>query len=668
MFDLSILQRLKERKLVQWALAYLAGGFVILQILDAVAEPLSLSALFQRAILVLLGMGLLLTLVLAWFHGEKGRQRVSGTELLMVFALLVITGGALVILHEGTEVSDSTGTSSVSAVADDRPAIAVLPFENYTTDSTFAFFADGMQEEILSTLSGISSIRVISRSSVMQYRDDRPNTRQIAEELGVSHLVEGSAQVFGDQVRLTVQLIDAGQDEHLWSEDYDRELTAGNLFGIRSQVGREIAFQVGVTLTPDEQNRVARVLTENTEAYLMFLEGNQAFLEERVRGSTGSYPSIQILERAVAKDPDFALARAQYARSLSYAGMRFFPDKWNQVREEAETALELLPGLAEARLALARYFQARGEEQEAVRQYQMVLEEYPNSAPAAFSLAEFQQRSGEFDLALGTLKRAEVLSPRDPLLQRTLAWTYIHFHRYEEALQAIDKLQRLQSSDHPILLRAFVNFMRGDQEEARSALSDLIASYPESPHSVLWWAPFSFVRRMLAEDQLRVAFEAYLESDESTEEPCQILTAACLRKATQAEDLGLTQQARVYWDSLAAVMEGNTPLVSQALIFQGLGQKEPAIEAAQTYAVRRTRVDGGSIDRFYAGPASRVFFARVLTHFGESDRAIDILEEELPAPSWLSAPMLEIDPIWDPLRDHPRFQALLEEYRDDVEH
>jgi TolB-like protein len=226
----SFLQRLKERKLVQWALAYLAGAFVIFQLLDALETPLGLTATLQQAILLIIGIGFFLTLVLAWYHGEKGRQRVSGPELLMIALLLVITGGVLSILSGGPQVSEPTGPA-ISADEVDHPltSIGVLPFQNLSTEGPYAFFAGGLHDELLTQLAKVAALKVISRTSVMGYAGtDLPPLRQIARELGVGSVVVGSVQVVGDRLRVNVQLIDAANDKHLWADSYDRTLDDGS--------------------------------------------------------------------------------------------------------------------------------------------------------------------------------------------------------------------------------------------------------------------------------------------------------------------------------------------------------------------------------------------------------------------------------------------------------
>jgi serine/threonine-protein kinase len=661
----SLLQRLKERKLVQWALAYLAGAWVVVQLLDAVKDPLGLSPAIHQAILFLLAIGFLLTLVLAWYHGEKGRQRVSGPELLMVAALLVVAGVALSTLGSGSNPSYPE-TSTPAPSGDDRPGIAVLPLENHSPNPDDAFFADGMLEEITSKLSTISALRVISRSSVMQYREARPSSPQIARELNVDFLMEGSARLAGDRVRLTVQLIDAREDEHLWADDYDLDLSAENLFEAEAEVARQIAFGVGVNLTPEERDEVARVLTADTDAYLLYMQGNEAFIFERQRGqSRSTYPSIGLYERALELDPGFALAHARLALSLTYTSPD--GDRDQRARREAELALSILQGLAEAKVAMSRYYSRVGRPEEAIRQFQAIGVDDPNNSFAIHEMGRLQRTLGEYHTGLRTLERAAELDPRNPLIQRSLFWSYLHSHRYDDALraQATQVAVGMVRDDFDL---AWIQLMSGEHDEALSTLSHIVSSSANDFFGTNPAYPMSVNRRLLTEEQHRVAFEVYREGFEAQ---CSTDPGFCARRALFEDAGGSPETGSVYWDSVRTVFEERQTLTwneqaTLTIAYEALGEKDASIRAAEALVSLDGAGTSGAVgSQFYHAPNARVLLARILAHFDEHARAIEILEKELPAPSWLSVPLLEIDPIWDPLRDHPRFQALLEKYRDD---
>jgi TolB-like protein len=239
---MSLLTRLKERKLVQWALAYIAGAWVVLQVMDVVAEPLSLSAPFQLGILIVVGAGFFVTLVLAWYHGEKGSQRVGGMELVALAVIFAATGLFLRTLPNrefdtGGE-SDPPGGFRVSLVAQlyENPAVAVLPLANMGGEDDQSF-VDGLHGEVLSNLGKIGALTVISRQSVLQYRDSEKTIREIGDELDADAVLEGSVRKAGDRLRITAQLIHAGSDAQLWTETFDDELTVENIFDIQERRG-----------------------------------------------------------------------------------------------------------------------------------------------------------------------------------------------------------------------------------------------------------------------------------------------------------------------------------------------------------------------------------------------------------------------------------------------
>ena len=255
----EIIQRLKERKLVQWALVYLPGAWLVLQVLDVTAEPWGLSDGFVRAVQAGLVFGFFVVLVLAWYHGEQGRQGVSAPELMMIGGLFAV-GAVLLTVFGDPSVDSSEGVAERAAemIPDGAPgpalqraSVAVLPFLNNSPDQENAFFAAGIQEDILTQLSKIRGLTVLSRTSVMQYGNAAErNLRQIGRELGATAILEGSVRREANQIRVTAQLNDAATDESLWAESYDRDLE--DVFTVQSEIAQEVAAALEATLTPRE--------------------------------------------------------------------------------------------------------------------------------------------------------------------------------------------------------------------------------------------------------------------------------------------------------------------------------------------------------------------------------------------------------------------------------
>ena len=239
-------ERLRRRKLVQWALAYAAGAWVLLQVLGFAADSFGWPAIVKQLAMLSLAVGLPILLTLAWFHGERAQQRVTGQELAILTLLLIIGGGLLWWYANRSAdappaVATTTAAPSPSATTDARPSIAVLPFENRSRLEDDAYFVDGIHDDILTQLSKISALKVISRTSVEQFRGTKLPLKEIGSRLGVKSILEGGVQRAGDRIRINVQLIDVGTDAHLWAETYDRELTATNVFGMQSEISVSIA-------------------------------------------------------------------------------------------------------------------------------------------------------------------------------------------------------------------------------------------------------------------------------------------------------------------------------------------------------------------------------------------------------------------------------------------
>ena len=274
------IQRLKDRAMVQWALAYLAGAWALLEIVGFAAEQFSWPSILPRGLALVTFAGFFLTLILAWYHGERGRQKVSGAELIIIALLFGLTGGALAIVGPGGPESASRAgrPAAVETAERERPAIAVIPFTNMSTqeEEDAAFLATGLHDELLTQLSKIASLDVIARTSVMQYAGTEKTVPVIGRELGVHTVLEGSLMRAGDQVRLNVQLIDVETDTHLWANSYDREFTVANVFDIQSDLAREVAGALRTQLVPAEAALIAEVPTENLEAYTLYLRGREA--------------------------------------------------------------------------------------------------------------------------------------------------------------------------------------------------------------------------------------------------------------------------------------------------------------------------------------------------------------------------------------------------------
>lgn len=347
----SLLQSLKERKLVQWAIAYLAGAWVIFEATGTALEAWNLSPLLVRSIHLLLVVGFFVTLVLAWYHGEKGRQKVSGPELLMVASLLVVAGVALSFLGP-----PSPRTETTVAVDQDpgegSPRVAVLPCINASPDPEDAFRADGLHDEILLKLQKISSLVSIGRTSVLQFGADRTPPSIVAGSLGVQYVGECTVQRSGSRFRVIFQLLDAAGVQ-VWAEEYDRELTI-DILDIQIDIAQQVAQAVGVTLTPAESLRVESRPTAILTAYDLYQLGRGRWMK---REGAAYGEAIDFFEAAITEDPSFALAHAGLAQTYMLIPIHGdepvdLHEEYAKAKEAVGQAMILDPDLAEAHSAL----------------------------------------------------------------------------------------------------------------------------------------------------------------------------------------------------------------------------------------------------------------------------------------------------------------------------
>src|SRR4030095_8133036 len=326
-------------------------------------------------------------------------------------------------------------------------SIAVLPFENLSKDEENAFFAGGVQDEILTNLAKVADLKVISRTSVMKYKSDlERNLREIAETLGVSHVVEGSVQRAGGRVRVSAQLIDARNDAHLWAEHYDRDVA--DVFAIQSEIAQQIANQLQAKLSGAEKAAIAERPTADPVAYALYIHAKEIDIYSNWEGAENEKAAnqkVELLEKATQRDPNFALAYCELAK----AHMRLEPDHFELAKKAAETALRLRPDLAEGHLALARYYWLApdsiiGVNREdyygrAHEELAMVRRKLPNNAEALLIEATVGRHQNRWDASLANLRRANELDPQNGEIAYRLAQIYFEMRRYSELEQLIRK-------------------------------------------------------------------------------------------------------------------------------------------------------------------------------------------------------------------------------------
>ena len=444
--DEGMWARLRRRKVVQWGIVYAAGAWGFLQGLSYVSGTFDWPRQIQQLATLGLLVGLPIVLVLAWYHGDRGHQRVTRSEL-AILTLLFMLGGGIFWRYQNASDAPATGATpavasspatttaqpALAPAADARPSIAVLPFENRSDQGKDAFFVDGIHDDILTQLTKIGAMKVIARTSVEQFRDTKLSTKEIGEKLGVTRVLEGSVQRAGDRVRVTAQLIDTASDAHLWAESYDRELTAANIFAIQSEVATSIASALETTMTAAEKARVNIVPTRNLAAWEAFQLGRQRMAR---RTAETLADAERFFQQAIDLDPKFALAYVGLSDSLAlqveHAGA---PPETTLARAEAAvgTALELDPNLSEAWASSALIRSFRGQYDRADPLYRRAIALNPNYAAAYQRFSRNAGGLGRLDEALTAAERAVELDPLSAIVNADVGRALMSVGRFDEA-------------------------------------------------------------------------------------------------------------------------------------------------------------------------------------------------------------------------------------------
>ena len=662
----EFLQRLKQRKLVQWAIAYVAAAFALLQGIDIVAQQFGWPEWVRRGITLGLVVGFFVTLVIAWYHGERGAQRVTGVELLIIGLVLALGGGflwrfAAASLPAKTSATDVPNESRTSDSGQPIPgkSIAVLPFDNLSDDKANAYFAEGIQDEILTRLSKIAALKVISRSSTMKYKSAPDNLREVGRQLGVANLLEGSVQKIANAVHINVQLIRAASDEHLWAESYDRELQ--NIFGVEGEVAGKIAEALDAKLSGAEEKALAAKPTSNVAAYDAYLHGRS--IEATRFDVPGEQQVASDYARAVQLDPTFAQAWARLAIVRSFLYFNTIDRETNSpaaIKEAVDRAIALQPELGEARLAQGVYrYQVLHDFPGALEAYAEAGKRLPNSADVFGNMAFVERRMGRWDDAVSHFRKAVSLDPRNLQLLMYTGETLGFLRNFAEAEDFVDRALQIAPDAVRALVAKITLFQAEGRLDEASKLAARITVPNEGPLETPTKAQQLFYERRFdaAIAQLQPA-RTPSKSGEPLDEWKQAslpLMGYCQQLAGKTEDARATYRLAVRAikpSSTASVPVDHTLLpCALALSYAGLGEKEKALAQARE-AVPDYQDD--ALDK----PAAETVLAQVEAQLGDFDAAIAALPHLLEVPAGLTPGLLRLDPYWDPLRKDPRFQKL----------
>jgi TolB-like protein/Tfp pilus assembly protein PilF len=593
------------------------------------------------------------------FTVQKRRTRIRWAAMATaLLTLAAIVGGIAILSRHRAQMT----------LAAPEKSIAVLPFENLSEDKANAYFAEGIQDEILTRLSKIADLKVISRTSTQHYKSAPGNLREIAKQLGVAHILEGSVQKSGDAVRVNVQLIKAANDSHLWADTFDRKLI--DVFFVETEVAKAIAEQLRVHLTGREQQVIAGKPTENVEAYDAYLRG-LAYNLKTATTPANSLGAQKYLREAVRLDPKFALAWAllSYVDARGYLQLTLQPTTAlrEEARQAAETALSLQPNLGEALMAMGYYRYACLKDYDtAVRYFEQARQSMPNSSRIPELLAYLERRRNRWDRSESYFNEAERLDPRNVSLLTQHAQSYICLRRFPEALRKLDQVLDIIPDDlDTLVLKAVIAQAEGDLPQAAMLLALLhpAANNPGALETQVYQAilerhPEQIIPRLkeiLAKPDPELG---YLNGELRfwlgwAQEVAGDHAAAqeSWRQARSELELFLKEQPENF------VLIGDLALTNMAL-----GNKAVAL----TLAERAMAIIPIEKDAFH-GPIPIEILARVAAGTGEPDRAIAALQQLLSIPrsgplasnAPLTPALLRLDPMFDPLRNDPRFQKLV---------
>ena len=656
----------KRRKVYRVAAAYVIAAGGIIQLASASFPAWELPNWSLRLVIVLLLIGFPIALILAWAfditaQGVKTTPSVAapGSHRKRNVIMLVATG---------IIISAAAGFFLLPRAAAHKidKSIAVLPFENRSSEKENEFFADGIQDDILTNLAKIGDLKVISRTSVMPYRGKTLNVREIGKALGVSTILEGGVQRIGNRVRVNVQLIDATTDEHLWANDYDRDLT--DVFAIQTDLAQKIATELKAKLSPAEKESMQRRPTENGEAYLTFVQALNAYhsgMEDFAQLKQGE----QLFQRAIDLDPKFALAYACFSLLESWIVHSYeaTPDRREKARSLAKRALELQPDLSEGHLALGfSYYYVDNDFDSALKEFQIAQRGLPNDAGAYLAIGAIQRRQGKWADSTANLQKAADLDPKETWPLQNLSFNYAMQRDYVTADKTIDRALQIQPDGIGLwqIKAKLAVVARGDLSIGQKCLEKVKSmqlSNEERIKMLGGMVDFLFLERK---------YKEALELAQNT--PDDLFSAvpgsiALKYFAIGAAQKGLGNEA----DSRAAFLKARTFMqehvkrtpdsadarIQLAKLHAWLGEKDAALAEAQ----RAQQLRPESKDAF-EGPTITAQVAEMYAILGDSDHAIQLLDGLMNRPSEVTVSGLKLNPVWDPLRKDPRFQALIDKY------
>jgi TolB-like protein/Flp pilus assembly protein TadD len=665
--SLSLFDELKRRRVFRVAIGYVIAAWLVAQVADLAADNFFAPAWVMQMTLTLLALGLPVSLIISWAFDitpdgivraeeeDTNKPALSSTQ---TYSLL---GGMFAVVAVILYLIWPQ-TSPLPPTAFDN-SIAVLPFANDSVaEENAEFFAVGMHDELLTRLADITALKVISRTSVMEYRDTTKNMRQIGEELGVVYLLEGRVQRAGDRLRIIIQLIDAASDAHLWQSTYNRELTAENIFAVQAEMATSIATELHQTLSPEITAKLNGRPTQNTRAYDFYLSGDMYL--KRLQADV----AIQQFGRAIEEDPMFALAWAGLSRAHSRAHWDEITSVGGQHLEKARdataTAFELVPDLPEAHFALGYFYMyVTREHEKSLKELTLAARDMPGSSDLQETIAEVQRRTGDIEASIATAARAIELDPRNTslLLKQATSYAFIHnaaqFHRHLDRVLEIEP----DSVAVPGLRLRYGLRLGEDLAELRlRAIAEDSSLYLDGSYARDHWFLGIFERD----------YDAVIRFLDSLPDDDDVNGGGRAESyATVYQLAGQPELAEPYWEVAKEQLElrvadPNRPygrsraLMLLAIVTAGLGDFEEARRLANESMEMKFPEEPMVTKTLLHMAAIGVFIPA-----GDYDRAIELMDEHFATPVGWTIEGASRDPRLDPIRDHPGWLALVEKYK-----
>jgi len=686
---------LKRRKVFRVAAVYGAVAFVVLQVADILVPALHLPESFTTGIALLSILGFPIAVGLAWAFDStpQGIRRTDSAAtgeieaimaqpaasrwpsglLALVGIVALVAGGWLALSSRSDASADSNGSGTAAtapsagdpaggeAEAAKPPSIAVLPFDNMSRDPETLPFTDGLHDDLLTQLSKIGALKVISRTSVQEYRDTQKSIPEIGAELDVGYVLEGGVQRAGDQFRINVQLIDAESEGHLWAEQYTGDLTVEGIFAIQTEIATKIADALEAQLTVDQRESLARIPTENLEAYEAYRSGLESIRESYTESNFRT--ADRFADQALALDSTFAEAWAIKSAAASSLYWFFFDRSdslTNAALDHAQRALRLEPGLPQGHWALgAYYYRVHLDYDRALEELELALEGMPGEVELQTTAASVLRRKGDLEESIERFKHAAELDPRQSMAPYSVGETMSLLRRYEEAEPWFRRAIEIRPDFvFPYVYLAMARLRsEGDTTSARELLEetrelgiigDAINEFSFVDVYRIARDPDAILSQLQGELELRDIQFSY--------EPASSAAGDAWKMK------GDTARARISYDSAQVIIEARLTKAPDdaryhsalGIALAGLGRDEEAIEHA-TEGLRLMPPEKEA----WRGTYRLRDLARVYTMTGRTDEAIDLLEDLLSMPADFSMWDLRLDPRWDPLRGDPRFAALV---------